>query len=144
MNQEELLNLSVELGAALIKSGAETYRVEESVTMFASACHRYTPSVFAVPTCIIVTLTDDKVTRTEWRYNYSCDSDTAKQQSEDLYNQVVEVSDRLMDVERNSLCKDKNNMTSTYKNRMETVRDIEQGIPYVSITVTDDFSLIIY
>ena len=93
---------------------------------------------------LIVTLTDDKVTRTEWRYNYSCDSDTAKQQSEDLYNQVVEVSDRLMDVERNSLCKDKNNMTSTYKNRMETVRDIEQGIPYVSITVTDDFSLIIY
>ena len=78
MNQEELLNLSVELGAALIKSGAETYRVEESVTMFASACHRYTPSVFAVPTCIIVTLSDGQgrtITKSRRPHNRTVDLD---------------------------------------------------------------------
>ena len=82
MEQTELLNLSVELGCSLLKSGAETYRVEESVMRFATACRKDTPSVFAVPTCIIVSLTDEEgktVTQSRRLHNRTVDLDRIDQ-----------------------------------------------------------------
>ena len=78
MEQKELLNLLVELGCALLQNGAETYRVEESVMLFAAACREDTPSVFAVPTCVMVSLTDGEgrtVTKSRRLHNRTVDLD---------------------------------------------------------------------
>lgn len=56
MNYDQLLNLGVELGSTLMASGAEIYRVEESMTRLLSA-YGQDPQVFAVPSCIFVSIT---------------------------------------------------------------------------------------
>ncbi len=53
---EKLLNLSADLGRRLMASGAEIYRVEESVHRLLAA-YGVEPQVFAIPTCLIVSLT---------------------------------------------------------------------------------------
>lgn len=56
MNYDQLLNLGVELGSTLMASGAEIYRVEESMTRLLSA-YGQDPQVFALPSCIFVSIT---------------------------------------------------------------------------------------
>lgn len=56
MNYDKLLNLGVELGSTLMASGAEIYRVEESMTRLLSA-YGQDPQVFALPSCIFVSIT---------------------------------------------------------------------------------------
>lgn len=56
MNYDKLLNLGVELGLTLMSSGAEIYRVEESMTRLLSA-YGQDPQVFALPSCIFVSIT---------------------------------------------------------------------------------------
>ena len=53
MDYEKLLNLGSELGRLLMHSGAEIYRVEESVTRLLTAYGAH-PQVFAIPNCLIV------------------------------------------------------------------------------------------
>lgn len=53
MEYEEVLNLGTELGYQLMYSGAETYRVEESVFRLLQA-YGLQPQVFAIPNCLIV------------------------------------------------------------------------------------------
>lgn len=53
---DELLNLGVELGYELMVSGAEVYRVEDSVGRLLRAYGRKTGEVFAIPNCLIVSL----------------------------------------------------------------------------------------
>ena len=53
MDYDELLNLGAELGRHLMNSGAEIYRVEESVARLLSA-YGTDPQVFAIPNCLIV------------------------------------------------------------------------------------------
>lgn len=53
MEQEKLLKLGVELGHRLMDSGAEIYRVEESVARLLRA-YGQTAQVFAIPSCLIV------------------------------------------------------------------------------------------
>ena len=57
MYYDTLLNLSVELGCRLMFSGAEIYRVEESVRRLLLAYGLDSPEVFAIPNCVIVSIT---------------------------------------------------------------------------------------
>ena len=57
MDYDKLLNLSVELGCQLMSSGAEIYRVEESVRRLLQAYGLESPEVFAIPNCVIVSIT---------------------------------------------------------------------------------------
>ena len=57
MDYDKLLSLSGTLGYHLLLSGAEIYRVEESVGYLLRAYGVETGEVFAIPNCIIVSLT---------------------------------------------------------------------------------------
>lgn len=56
MDYDRLIMLSAELGYRLLLSGAEIYRVEESVRYLLDAYGVDTGEVFAIPNCIIVSL----------------------------------------------------------------------------------------
>ena len=56
MNSDKLLNLAVELGCTLAVSGGEIYRVEESVYRLLRAYGGVDAQVFAIPSCLIVSL----------------------------------------------------------------------------------------
>ncbi|WP_243093477.1 threonine/serine exporter family protein [Pseudoflavonifractor sp. AF19-9AC] len=56
MDYDKLLNLGVELGRRLMESGAEIYRVEESVERLLKA-YGLDPQIFAIPNCLIVSVT---------------------------------------------------------------------------------------
>ena len=57
MDYDKLLNAAVELGCRLMSSGAEIYRVEESVRRLLQAYGLESPEVFAIPNCVIVSIT---------------------------------------------------------------------------------------
>ena len=57
MDYDKLLTLSSDLGYHLLFSGAEIYRVEESVRYLLTAYGVETGEVFAIPNCVIVSLT---------------------------------------------------------------------------------------
>ena len=57
MDYDTLINLSAEMGYGLLESGAEIYRVEESIQRILKAYGLSTGEVFAIPNCIIVSLT---------------------------------------------------------------------------------------
>ena len=57
MDYDKLLNAAVELGCRLMSSGAEIYRVEESVRRLLQAYGLESPEVFAIPNCVIVSVT---------------------------------------------------------------------------------------
>lgn len=57
---DELLNLGAELGYELMVSGAEVYRVEDSVGRLLRAYGRQTGEVFAIPNCLIVSLKGER------------------------------------------------------------------------------------
>ena len=55
MDYDALLNMGTELGYQLMYSGAEIYRVEESVRRLLTA-YGLQPQVFAIPNCLIVSV----------------------------------------------------------------------------------------
>lgn len=55
MDYDSLLNMGSELGYQLMYSGAEIYRVEESVLRLLTA-YGLQPQVFAIPNCLIVSV----------------------------------------------------------------------------------------
>ena len=55
LDYDALLNMGTELGYQLMYSGAEIYRVEESVRRLLSA-YGVQPQVFAIPNCLIVSV----------------------------------------------------------------------------------------
>ena len=57
LDYDKLLTLSSDLGYHLLLSGAEIYRVEESVRYLLNAYGVETGEVFAIPNCVIVSLT---------------------------------------------------------------------------------------
>ncbi len=59
MDYRSLLDVTTEIGYQLAMSGAETFRVEETVTRIFSAYH-IQAEVFAIPQCLIVSLETDK------------------------------------------------------------------------------------
>lgn len=52
MNYNQLMNLGTSMGRKLMESGAEIYRVEESVSRLLSA-YGVQAQVFAIPNCLI-------------------------------------------------------------------------------------------
>ena len=56
MDYDALLELSCEIGFRLMQSGAEIYRVEESIRRILEAYEPQSAEVFAIPNCIITTL----------------------------------------------------------------------------------------
>ena len=68
MDYDALLELSTEIGYRLMESGAEIYRVEESIRRVLEAYCPQGAEVFAIPNCIIVSLaTQDGRTLTRMR-----------------------------------------------------------------------------
>lgn len=66
MDYDRLLNMAAELGCQLMRSGAEIYRVEESVRRLLQAYGLEQPEVFVIPNCVIVSVTtpqDHPITR---------------------------------------------------------------------------------
>ena len=57
MDYDKLLNLTVELGCRLMLSGAEIYRVEESMVRLLQSYGLDSPEVFTVPKCVIASIT---------------------------------------------------------------------------------------
>lgn len=57
VNYDQLLELSSEVGRQLLVSGAEIYRAEESIGRILESYGITTGEVFAIPNCIIVSLT---------------------------------------------------------------------------------------
>lgn len=67
MDYNLLLNLAIDLGYELAMSGAETFRVEESITRMLAAYH-VDSDVFAIPNLIMITIrTDDGTPMTRMR-----------------------------------------------------------------------------
>ncbi len=60
MEYNQLLSVSAELGFGLLRSGAEIYRVEESVERMLEAYGVKEPQVFAIPSLLIITIPDDQ------------------------------------------------------------------------------------
>ena len=56
MDSDKLMNLAVSLGCLLAESGAEISRVEESVYRLLNAYGGEGAQVFAIPSCLIVSL----------------------------------------------------------------------------------------
>lgn len=57
LDYDKLMNIAAELGCQLMSSGAEIYRVEESMGRLLQAYNLPSAEVFAIPNCIIVSLT---------------------------------------------------------------------------------------
>ena len=57
MEYEKLLDFVTELGFQLMYSGAEIYRTEESMRRMLDAYRLHAADVFAIPSCIIVSMT---------------------------------------------------------------------------------------
>ena len=67
MDYNTLLDMATDLGYELAMCGAETFRVEESVTRVLSV-YGLTPEVFAIPNCLIVSIeTEDGQSLTRMR-----------------------------------------------------------------------------
>lgn len=56
MDYEKLVNLATDLGCRLMTSGAEIYRVEDSVSRVLTAYGVESPEIFALPNCLIVSI----------------------------------------------------------------------------------------
>lgn len=59
MKDYQILDCAVEMGNLLLRCGAEIYRVEESIRRICSAYGLHRVEVFAIPSSIVVTITDD-------------------------------------------------------------------------------------
>ena len=68
MDHDQLLNLATDLGYGLLESGAEIYRVEESIQRLLHAYGVQQADPFVIPNCIIVSLvTPEGTTKTQVR-----------------------------------------------------------------------------
>lgn len=63
---DELMDLSFNVGYRLLENGAETYRVEESIGRILTAYGIIGGEVFAIPSCIIVTIRTDSAGRSQF------------------------------------------------------------------------------
>lgn len=55
-NYEKILNFAVHIGELMLRSGAETYRVEDTITRILEHHHFQSVDTFAIPTGIMVTI----------------------------------------------------------------------------------------
>mgnify|MGYP005764249495 FL=1 len=71
MNEEDLLSTATEIGVLLLENGAEIYRVEESVIRILQAYGVEEADVFAIPSCLITTVSVDGKNHTKLCRVYS-------------------------------------------------------------------------
>lgn len=57
MKEQDVLDLALEVGADMLRSGAEIYRVEQSISYICRAYGMTYTDVFAIPSSIVVTVT---------------------------------------------------------------------------------------
>ena len=110
---KEILAASTALGFDILSHGAETYRVEESITRMCAAYGYQNADVFVIPSSIVVTITDDTgayLTRT--RRILSRDTDLDK-------------VDKL-----NALCRQICAETPEYEEIVARLQKIEEGPVY--------------
>ena len=88
--QHQLLNAAVDVGYMLLANGAEIYRVEESIQRILYAYDAKNADVFAIPSCIIVSINDrDNEAITKIRRLYSRDTNFDKvEQTNDLCRRI--------------------------------------------------------
>lgn len=67
MNEQEILDLAVDVGAYMLRSGAEIYRVEQSVSYICRAYGITEVDVFAIPSSIVATISKDEKYYTKTR-----------------------------------------------------------------------------
>ena len=118
INYEKILNFAVHTGELMLKSGAETYRVEDTITRILKSHHFHSVDTFVIPTGIMVTIE---------RENLS------------LSTKVVRVknrSTRLDRVERlNQLSRDYVDGLITLDEGYTRLKEIEQSSSYNPFTV---------
>ncbi len=56
MKEQDVLNLAVEIGADMLRSGAEVYRVEQSISYICRAYGMTQTDVFVIPSSIVTTV----------------------------------------------------------------------------------------
>lgn len=78
MNYDDLISAATEVGYLLLRNGAEIYRVEDSMQRIFRAYGVDTGEIFAIPTCIFVTITTPEgksITRIKRLYTRVTDLD---------------------------------------------------------------------
>ena len=110
MEYGKLLNLGAEMGYRLMLSGAEIYRTEDSVRRLLTAYGLTGGDVFAIPSCLIVSLNGEggePVTRVRHVLAHGTDLELLEQ-----YNAVCR-----------ELCRE----TPDYERAMERLKDVERS-----------------
>ncbi|ARP49903.1 MULTISPECIES: threonine/serine exporter family protein [Caproicibacterium] len=110
MDYNELVSVCMEIGCLLIKYGAEIYRAEESMHRFFAAYHVADSNIFALTTCINVTISrPDGVPITR----------------------ICQIEDRCMDLEKvdrlNDLCRHACHVRPPLDKLKEQVLEIEKS-----------------
>ena len=82
INYHKLLSAATDVGYMLLENGAEIYRVEESIQRILQAYGLKQVEVFAIPSCIIVTISTDiekNITKTRRLYSRGTNFDKVEQ-----------------------------------------------------------------
>ena len=82
MNYDDLISAATDVGYLLLRNGAEIYRVEDSMQRIFRAYGVETGEVFAIPTCIFVTITTPEgksITKIKRLYTRGTDLDKVDQ-----------------------------------------------------------------
>ena len=96
---EQILDFAVNVGELMLKSGAETYRVEDTISRILESNHFKTVNTFVIPTGIMVTITGDsfpictKVVRVKDRTTRLDRIEKLNQLSRDYVNNSISLED---------------------------------------------------
>lgn len=66
LKSKQVLHFAVRAGEIMLKSGAETYRVEDTIARILKSHHFHTVETFVIPTCIIATIDHDDIELTTY------------------------------------------------------------------------------
>lgn len=61
LKAKKILQFAVRAGEVMLQSGAETYRVEDTISRILKSRNFHTVETFVIPTCIIATIDDDNI-----------------------------------------------------------------------------------
>ena len=102
MKNDQLLEIITEIGFKLLQSGAEIYRVEESIRRMLNAYGFPEAEVFSIPSCIIVTINDETghgLTRLKRIHSSALDFDRIDQLN-NLCRHICETTPDLLTIRR--------------------------------------------
>lgn len=118
LNYEKILDFAVHTGELMLKSGAETYRVEDTITRILESHHFQSVDTFVIPTGIMVTVEKEDLS---------------------LSTKVVRVKNRSTRLDRveglNQLSRDYVGGLITLNEGCVRLKEIEQSSSYSALTV---------